>query len=182
MFYSGLIGVVIYALYPVAPPRLLDVGLVDTVTEQSVAYRVLQPPGLVNKYAAVPSLHAGWNLLVGLAIYQAASARGWKIMGVVGPVAMTLAVVVTANHFVLDVVIGLAVAMIGYVIARRAPLRRPRWRSVSSSKLAGDVQVVEDDTIDAPASQTSSGLDIRDRPGIDLPPSLVEPLHEVGAE
>ena len=60
MFISGAIGMVIFAIFPVAPPRLLvDAGFVDTVTEQSTSYRVLQPPALVNKYAAVPSLHVG---------------------------------------------------------------------------------------------------------------------------
>jgi hypothetical protein len=45
---------------PVAPPRLLELGLVDTVTSRSDAYRALQPPGLTNQYAALPSLHIGW--------------------------------------------------------------------------------------------------------------------------
>ena len=67
MFISGAAGLVVFATYPVAPPRLLDGGpFVDTVTTWSNSYRVLQPPSLVNKYAAVPSLHVGWNLLVGI--------------------------------------------------------------------------------------------------------------------
>jgi hypothetical protein len=65
LFVSGAIGFVMFALVPVAPPRLLDLGFVDTVTEQSNAYRALQPPGLTNQYAALPSLHLGWNLAVG---------------------------------------------------------------------------------------------------------------------
>lgn len=67
-FISGTIGIIIFVLYPVAPPRLADVGVVDTVTMYSSSYRVLQPPAFVNQYAAVPSLHFGWDLLMGIAL------------------------------------------------------------------------------------------------------------------
>ena len=52
-----------------APPR--RPALIDTVTLHSEAYRALQPPGLTNQYAAFPSLHFGWNLLVGIAVWGA---------------------------------------------------------------------------------------------------------------
>ena len=71
MFLSGAIGFLFFALLPVAPPRLADPSLIDTVTLHSEAYRALQPPGLTNQYAAFPSLHFGWNLLVGFAVWGA---------------------------------------------------------------------------------------------------------------
>ena len=74
MFISGLIGFAFFAAFPVAPPRLADRGIVDTVTEYSESYRALQPPALTNKYAAFPSLHAGWNL-VGIVLFQATTHR-----------------------------------------------------------------------------------------------------------
>lgn len=61
MFVSGAIGLVLFALFPVSPPRFGVLELVDTVTERSDSYRALQPPGLINRYAAFPSLHFGWN-------------------------------------------------------------------------------------------------------------------------
>ena len=128
MLVSGFLGMVVFVSYPVAPPRLFDLGLVDTVTESSEAYRYLQPPAFVNQYAAMPSLHAGWDLLVGLAILGAAATVGLKAVGVLMPVLMMWAVVATANHFVLDVAAGLALALIGHLVAlhlerRRAPNR-----------------------------------------------------------
>ena len=45
MFASGLIGFALFALFPVAPPRLIDMGLVDTVTQRSDAYRAPSRPG-----------------------------------------------------------------------------------------------------------------------------------------
>ena len=110
MFASGLIGFLFFALFPVAPPRLLDLGLADTVTERSDAYRALQPPGLTNQYAAFPSLHAGWNLLVAIVVVMAVTSLALRAVALVLPVAMALAVVVTANHFVIDIAGGVVVS------------------------------------------------------------------------
>ncbi len=137
---SGAIGLVIFATYAVAPPRLMPIGLVDTVTEQSASYRVLQPPALVNRYAAVPSLHVGWNLLIGVALWRASRRRLVRAAAVAGPVLMAIAVVVTANHYVIDGVVGAAVALTGWALSGRltprlvavdARLRRrvKRWGS-----------------------------------------------------
>jgi hypothetical protein len=113
LFISGAIGLVIFTLHPVAPPRLLPSGFVDTVTELSTSYRVLQPPSLVNKYAALPSLHVGWNLLIGLAVYRAGANRWARVFGVVSPMAMAAAVVLTGNHYVVDAALGAVVALTG---------------------------------------------------------------------
>lgn len=117
MFISGLIGFVFFAGFPVAPPRLADPGIVDTVTEYSHGYRALQPPALTNKYAAFPSLHAGWNILVGIVVFQATTSRTIRAFAVAMPVAMAFAVVATANHFVLDVAAGTVVVLVGLLAA-----------------------------------------------------------------
>lgn len=125
MVISGAVGLVIFALYPVAPPRLAGLGLVDTVSEYSTAYRVLQPPALVNQYAAMPSLHVGWDLLMGIAMVTWCSRRTWKIVGAIMPLAMVAAVVLTANHYVLDAVAGAALVLASlWVTARIADRRR----------------------------------------------------------
>ena len=103
--------------------------MVDTVTEQSEAYRVLQPPAFVNQYAAMPSLHSGWDLLMGMAIVSAASTLALRVVGFAMPVLMAFAVVATANHYIVDVVAGVALAL---VRTRRRPWleRRRAARSV----------------------------------------------------
>jgi membrane-associated phospholipid phosphatase len=103
----------------VAPPRLAELGLLDTVTQHSHAYRVLQPPAFTNIYAAMPSLHVGWDLLMGIAIATVARHRVMRLVGVLLPALMAVAVVVTANHYVVDVVAGASVALAGLVVARR---------------------------------------------------------------
>lgn len=124
LFVSGAIGLVIFMLYPVAPPRLLGIGLEDTVTTFSTSYHALQPPTLVNKYAAMPSLHVGWNLLVGIAIARAARRRSLRVLGLGSPLLMALAVVTTGNHYVLDAVVGAIIALVGLAVSARMSARK----------------------------------------------------------
>lgn len=126
MLVSGALGLVVFVTYPVAPPRLVDGDLIDTVTASSRSYRVLQPPNFVNQYAAMPSLHAGWDLLVGLSILTAATWLAVRVAAGLLPLLMTSAVVVTANHYVLDVAAGIALALVGWVAA--VALERARRR------------------------------------------------------
>lgn len=122
---SGAMGLVIFAAFPVAPPRLADAGVVDTVTAYSHAYRVLQPPSLVNQYAAMPSLHLGWDLLIGMALFRCSRALWARAAGLLAPAAMFAAIVLTANHYILDGVAGAAVALAGYAVASRLWPERP---------------------------------------------------------
>jgi membrane-associated phospholipid phosphatase len=112
-FISGAIGIIIFVTFPVAPPRLADLGLADTVTQHSHAYRVLQPPAFVNQYAAVPSLHFGWDLLIGIALVREARWLPARIFGAIVPVLMACAIVLTANHYIFDVFAGGVVALTG---------------------------------------------------------------------
>ena len=129
---TGLVGLVIFALFPVAPPRLTDMPVIDTVTRDSEGYRQLLPPALVNQYAAMPSFHAGWNLLVGIVVFGATGHRLLRAFAIAMPVAMAFAVVATANHFVIDVVVGAAIVLIAFAGERLIEARRrPR-------RLAGD--------------------------------------------
>ncbi|HEX2894933.1 MAG TPA: phosphatase PAP2 family protein [Marmoricola sp.] len=126
MVVSGAMGMVVFASFPVAPPRLAGLGLVDTVTETSKAYRILQPPAFVNQYAAMPSLHAGWNLLVGMCLASTAGSVLVRLFGYLLPVLMSIAVVVTANHYVLDVIVGILFVLVGQAAALWLERRRRR--------------------------------------------------------
>jgi PAP2 superfamily len=134
LFISGGIGFLFFAFLPVAPPRLLEIGLVDTVSGQSNAYRALQPPGLTNQYAALPSLHLGWNLTVGIVLFMTTTHVAVRAFAVLSPVAMGFAVVATANHFVIDVAAGMAVVLVGLAGALAIDQRSAR----SVARLARD--------------------------------------------
>jgi hypothetical protein len=98
MVISGLIGFVFFALYPMAPPRFLpELGFVDTVMRDTSSYRVLQPPAFTNQYAAMPSLHVGWNLLMGIAIFQTTRHAFWRVFAVLMPLAMYVATILTGH-------------------------------------------------------------------------------------
>ncbi len=124
MIASGAMGLCVYTTYPVAPPRLAGLGFVDTITEQSRSYRVLQPPAFVNQYAAMPSLHVGWDLVVGMTLVAAASGLLLRTVGRLMPVLMGVATVITANHYVLDVLIGAAFGLAGWAVALWVERRR----------------------------------------------------------
>lgn len=128
MMISGALGMAIFVSYPLAPPRLAGLGLVDTVTENSRAYRVLQPPAFTNQYAAMPSLHSGWDLLVGMAIVAAATTLALRVIGFAMPVLMAFAVVATANHYLVDVVAGVSLVLVGHLAALALERRRRRRR------------------------------------------------------
>ncbi|MFW2380906.1 MAG: phosphatase PAP2 family protein [Acidimicrobiales bacterium] len=149
MFVSGLIGLAIFIRFPVAPPRMLD-GFVDTVTDLSTSYRILQPPDLVNKYAAVPSLHVGWNLLVGVAVYLAVSNRWLRTLAVLSPIVMTFAVVATANHYVIDALIGIVVAGVGLAVAFRVPPQIALGRRLERRD---NPEIVHDESVHTPVGE-----------------------------
>ena len=116
---SAVIGLFIYWVYPVAPPRLLSgYGFVDTMQRYShLSYQAGSLKPFVNPYAAVPSLHFGWSLLIGVGLaLSLRSPLGW-LLGALLPTLMLLAVIITANHFIFDVVAGLAVCLIGLLAA-----------------------------------------------------------------
>jgi membrane-associated phospholipid phosphatase len=91
---------------------------------------------LYNPYAAMPSLHVGWSLLAGIALI--ACARSWwlKASGGALPILMTFAVIMTGNHYLLDVIAGAAVVLVSLTLsalwsswsmARAQTAHTPAW-------------------------------------------------------
>jgi len=132
MLVSGGLGILVFVTYPMAPPRLVGLGYADTVTESSRSYRYLQPPAFVNQYAAMPSLHVGWDLLAGVAIFTAATYLAVRIAACVMPVLMAWAVIATGNHYVLDVVAGISLVLVGYAASLLLERHRNRAKPAST--------------------------------------------------
>jgi membrane-associated phospholipid phosphatase len=140
MLFSGGIGLVIFATFPVAPPRLAQLGLLDTVTEYSRAYRILQPPAFVNQYAAMPSLHVGWDLLMGIAIFTYARVTLLRAVGILLPLLMATSVVLTANHYLIDGVAGAALVVACLLAVRFVGRPRAGWEDASLGVLPGPAE------------------------------------------
>ena len=121
----GLIG---YVLLPTAPPRMFpDFGFNDTLSSFG---ELNHGSGLVefaaNPYAAMPSLHAADALIVGLVLASVCRSKVAKTLWLLWPAWVWFSVMATGNHFWLDVVGGIVVAVIAGLIVYRVPLRRRR--------------------------------------------------------
>lgn len=111
---SGVAGLVVYAVFPCAPPWTDGAGFTDTVAAGPFV-SLARPSGLTNHLGAVPSFHVGWVMLVGLILFSIARSRTFRVICVLYPAAMSYAVVSTGNHWLLDVLSGAALALIGLV-------------------------------------------------------------------
>jgi hypothetical protein len=137
---TWLISIPVYALFPVAPPRLADIGLVDTVSSQTgFAMDSSLTTKFYNELAAVPSLHVGFAVAIGIAIAAAVRNPLAKALWLLWGPAIGLAVMATGNHFVFDIVAGVVAAVLGFVLGTvtwrsfpalrdRLKRRRPRRR------------------------------------------------------
>jgi hypothetical protein len=119
---SGAIGLIIFVNFPTAPPRLLEthgveLGFVDTIFLEYNQSRPDTPSFFVNEYAALPSLHIGWNLLVGITLWLATRNVLMRAFGVLMPLTMFAVIVLTANHYIIDAFAGFGVMMLGLMIA-----------------------------------------------------------------
>jgi len=109
-------------LVPVAPPRMLPgTGLVDTAVLYHQSVYQVHAGFDADQLSAMPSVHVGWAILVAIMVITAARSR-WRWLAVLYPVATTLAVVVTANHFWLDGIVAALlltlVLLVQYAVSR----------------------------------------------------------------
>lgn len=112
-------GLLLHLALPVAPPRMLGrLGFVDTADVYGPA--VYGPPGpdsLADQYAAMPSMHVGWAMLVAVGVLVTTRHRGrWLILA--HPLLTALVVVVTANHFWLDGLIAGGLLALSLAVVR----------------------------------------------------------------
>ena len=122
-YYRGLVllsfvfALLIFALFPLAPPRYLpEHGIVDTI-------RQFGPPGyggrdmafFYNAFAAMPSLHFGWTILFG--VFFLRTKRIWlKPFGIIYPTLTLLAITVTGNHYIVDALGGASIILASYLV------------------------------------------------------------------
>lgn len=131
-------AMVIHIALPMTPPRLLSgLGMVDTGSRsgESVYGGASPVGGLANQYAAMPSLHVGWSLLLAVVLIMSSRSR-WRWLWVLHPILTTVTVVVTANHYLLDAVAGAALVLAALWLAERwwgsASAARPTRRDLSA--------------------------------------------------
>jgi hypothetical protein len=115
-----------YLVYPAAPPRLANLGFADTVSTSAGLDLSSDLLGsLYNPIAAVPSLHFGYALIVGVALAALTRNRVARTAGALYPAAMLFIIVATGNHFLFDAAAGAVVTIAGWLVARRLVGARP---------------------------------------------------------
>ena len=145
-----------YWSFPLAPPRLYlecegnipvlgpEGGLVkpacyvDTLEKVGGLwnYQSSIAKTIANSYAAMPSLHFGWSVWCGIVIWRYIGGRGGHIAAVLYPSLTLFAIVVTANHFILDAAGGAIIVLCGIWVVRWSERRRSARRAAASQQLA----------------------------------------------
>jgi hypothetical protein len=113
----NVLGFVVFWLFPVAPPRMLD-GFTDVVasTHAFGSWHTGALASHANQVAAMPSLHIAWAAWCTLALWRASERPIVRVLAVAYPCMTSMAVLATGNHFVLDIVGGLAVLAIAALL------------------------------------------------------------------
>ena len=127
LIVSGLVGLVLFATFPVAPPRFLP-GYTGTVSDAARRHYLDYPLSWTNQVAAFPSFHVGWTLVACLALAATFSRPAHRVIVMVPAVLVTLAVVTTGNHYVLDSIAGTAIAVGAFVALDPERRTRATWR------------------------------------------------------
>jgi hypothetical protein len=140
---ATMIALAFYVLYPAAPPRLYG-GYTDTLAVTAhVGWwsdHASAPKGLgtaTNELAAMPSMHVGWALWCTLAMIMLSRYAWQRELAVAYSIITALVVVTTANHWLLDLLVGWAVVLVALAFARSyAGWREPPGRALAGEALS----------------------------------------------
>jgi membrane-associated phospholipid phosphatase len=138
-FLLGLgFALVCFSVFPLAPPRMMPgIGFVDTQEAFGDGfYNRKLVLSFYNPYAAMPSLHFGLTLLVGIMAYSF-NRRVFRAIGVLYPSFMALAIVTTGHHYFLDIIGGGIVIGMAYGLASVLTYVSPYMSQELAVRLAG---------------------------------------------
>jgi membrane-associated phospholipid phosphatase len=124
-------ALICYLLVPTAPPRFFpELGFVDTI---SYYVNVKHDSGLVtlffNPYAAVPSMHVAFALMIAVPAFLTVRRKVFKALWATYPLIVAFVVVVTGNHWIMDAIAGAAVAAASAIVSVRvlSRIRPTAW-------------------------------------------------------
>jgi hypothetical protein len=127
------IALVGYAVFPTAPPRFMpEWGFIDSVsyfTGVRVNAHSASLNALTNLYAAVPSMHVAFALMIGGTLSRLVRWRVVRVLWMLYPFLMAFVIIVTANHFIVDAILGaLTAGTSAYAATWMARARPQVWR------------------------------------------------------
>jgi hypothetical protein len=129
LFLLSLVGLCVYWAYPAAPPRLLP-GVHDTVAAVLPLAGAAERSG-ADQFASMPSLHVAWAVWAAVALASLTTRRLVKGLLALHPLLTTVVVLMTGNHYVIDVLAGASLAGLSFATtaawhAAAAAVRRRR--------------------------------------------------------
>jgi membrane-associated phospholipid phosphatase len=114
----NFVAVIVFALLPTAPPRMIFTsGVADINFLHGIRQHILENGLLANPFAAMPSLHFGYALFIGITLYTLAHGRWTRYLGFFYAAVVLVAIVATGNHFIIDAVAGALVVLAAWVFA-----------------------------------------------------------------
>jgi hypothetical protein len=120
---TTLLALIGFVTFPLMPPRLMPAsyGFIDTLAKYPTIWSFNSGAAskISNQYAAMPSVHVAWATWCALALYPRVKSRWARVLAVAYPITTVVVIVLTANHFVLDAVGGLAILGAGWWLAHR---------------------------------------------------------------
>jgi hypothetical protein len=140
-------GLAIHAVYPLAPPRMFpDMGFIDTGRLFGMSPYGDTSEGLANQFAAMPSLHFGWALLVAWGATRF-STSPWRRLLMLHPLLTLAAIIITANHYWLDAAVALCIFLAAVNIDRALRQRFLRLRALRSRDEVADAEPAADSSV-----------------------------------
>lgn len=131
---TALLG---FVFFPTAPPRMAHLGVADSVSSRHVNLNHGLISQLYNPFAAVPSMHVGYALVVAAVLVRCGRARLTRVAGIFYPALVLLVVVATGNHFLFDAAVGALVAAAAYVMATALTIEATATPQLTGVPLTG---------------------------------------------
>ena len=115
---SFALALIVFSTLPLAPPRLLpELGFVDTIQQFGPSqYGSRDSAAYYNLFAAMPSLHFGWTLLLGIFFLRRTKHIGLKAFGIIYPTLTFFSIIMTGNHYIIDAAGGAGVMLAAYLL------------------------------------------------------------------
>lgn len=137
-------ALVAHLAFPLAPPRMLvSTGLIDTARVYGPSvYGPPQTDTLSNQFAAMPSLHFGWAVMVAVGLIVATRSR-LRWLWLLHPLLTLLVIVGTANHYWLDALMAAALLAVALLVIR-APRRTATTAGRGAPTVPAEEQVPEE--------------------------------------
>ena len=139
MMAAMVIALIGYQFLPTMPPRFVPgAAIADTISTIGGVHRDdAAVKALINPYAAIPSMHVCFALIVGFTCLRLVKRRPLAWAWLLNPALVTCVVIATGNHYWLDAVLGGLTAMLALAGARvMAGWRQEAWSFESAGEEA----------------------------------------------